>query len=408
MRRKLCVYTCITGNYDNLHEIQNPEKNVDYYCFTNNKSLQSKTWKIIQIENDGLDNQRLSRKIKMLGHPIISENYDISVWTDASVIWDQSITEFVKTYLKDTPFSAFVHSQRKTVHDEAITCLRLRKDTKERITKTLNFLAEENFPDDLGLYEMTTFIKRHNDPTVIKTMEIWFNTVKTYSKRDQLSFSYAVWKTGLKVTPINLNVWDNTWFHTVKHNSIAAAPSIECHIYYGNPNQNFDFNKYFIYNYLIIGNTYKIDATIENDTDQIEINPTDTIGICYQNILIKPGATNMSFPNSIPCGDNFMFCTNHGIIDFTGDFKKGQKLSFSIDMHQPSISNLRQAIQSVWELRDLTIIEHNKAHSKYSRLASENEQLKNELKNTNRELQNILNSKRWKLFQKARRLFPPY
>ena len=172
MSHKLCVYTCITGDYDALHEIKSPEKNVDYYCFTNNKKLSSKTWKIVQIKNDGLDNQRLSRKIKMLGHPIISKNYDISVWTDASVIWNQPITEFVKTYLKDAPFSAFIHSQRKTVHDEAVACLRLRKDTKERIVKTLEFLDKEKFPDNLGLYEMTTFIKRHNDPTVIKTIEI--------------------------------------------------------------------------------------------------------------------------------------------------------------------------------------------------------------------------------------------
>ena len=78
MGNKICVYTCITGNYDNLNELKNPEKNIDYYCFTNNKNLSSKTWKVVQIKNGGLDNCRLARKIKILGHPVL-DKYDIAV-----------------------------------------------------------------------------------------------------------------------------------------------------------------------------------------------------------------------------------------------------------------------------------------------------------------------------------------
>ena len=90
---KICVYTRITGNYDNLHEIEKIEKNIDYICFTNNKNLKSNTWKIIYIEDAKLDNQRLSRKIKMLGHPYILKNYEISVWIDASVVFKKSIAK---------------------------------------------------------------------------------------------------------------------------------------------------------------------------------------------------------------------------------------------------------------------------------------------------------------------------
>ena len=74
MNKNLCVYTCITGDYDDLHEIAHPEKSVDYYCFTNNKNLKSNTCKIVHISNGNLNNHLLSRKIKMLGHPIINEN----------------------------------------------------------------------------------------------------------------------------------------------------------------------------------------------------------------------------------------------------------------------------------------------------------------------------------------------
>ena len=407
MSHKLCVYTCITGDYDNLHEIKNPEKNIDYYCFTNNQNLKSKTWKIIQIKNNGLDNQHLSRKIKMLGHPIISDNYDVSLWMDASVVWDESITEFVKTYFKDTLFAAFTHNARTSVYDEAVACLRLRKDTKDQIVKTLDFFRTENFPDNLGLYEMTVFIKKHNDEKVIEAMEMWFNMVRHHSKRDQLSFPYVIWKTNLEVAPINLSVWHNSWFHTIKHNSINSTAG-ECHVYYGNPDQDFNFDKYHIYEYDISENTCHFDTVIPSDTEEIEFNPTNIVGVYHKNLDLKPKAKQTVFPNSVPCNDGLIFCTDHGVIRAYGDFKKGQKLSFSINMYSPSIPNLKQAVQGVWELRDLTIIEHSRTSHKYSKLIAENKELSNQLASISSQLQNVLNSKRWKLFQSIRKIFPPY
>ena len=65
--KRICVYTCITGDYDNLKEIKNKEKNIDYYCFTNNKNIKSKTWKVEYIEDKKLSNIILARKTKILG-----------------------------------------------------------------------------------------------------------------------------------------------------------------------------------------------------------------------------------------------------------------------------------------------------------------------------------------------------
>ena len=61
LMNKICVYTCITGNYYDLKEV-NKEEGIDYFCFTNNKTISSNSWNVIYIENKELDNQRLSRK----------------------------------------------------------------------------------------------------------------------------------------------------------------------------------------------------------------------------------------------------------------------------------------------------------------------------------------------------------
>ena len=46
MKEKICVYTCMTGNYDSIKEIPKKEAGIDYYCFTNNKNVKSNTWKV--------------------------------------------------------------------------------------------------------------------------------------------------------------------------------------------------------------------------------------------------------------------------------------------------------------------------------------------------------------------------
>ena len=94
MKNKICVYTCITGDYDAVKEI-NCEKGIDYYLFTNNKNLKSNSWKVIYIENeDNLSNVKLARKIKILGYPSITDNYEVNLWMDGAVEFKKPIFFF--------------------------------------------------------------------------------------------------------------------------------------------------------------------------------------------------------------------------------------------------------------------------------------------------------------------------
>ena len=385
MREKICVYTCITGDYDNLREVTKPERGVDYYCFTNNKNLKSKTWKIVQIENEGLDNQRLSRKIKMLGEPSVFKKYEISVWMDASVVWDKSIVEFVEKYLNEGMFAAFVHSQRSSVRDEAVACLRLRKDTKDSILETLEFLKNEGFVDKIGLYEMTVFAKRHKDVVVRKAMELWFEMVQKHSKRDQLSFPYAVWKTGLKIEPVNLNVWDNEWFHTVKHRQNRKVE--DCHVYFGNPDEDFDFDRYFIYDYKQKNGTFFFQTTIPFDVGEIEFNFAEAMGARLTHIEITPKPKSLIYHGVEDVREEKIICTNHDVVRVFGEFHKGENLLFSVELEWLDELELLSLIENFW------LSERMVTQKSYS-LEDENKRLKGEL-------EQIKNSRAWKLVSSA-------
>lgn len=388
MSKKICVYTCITGEYDDLHEIEKPEKNVDYYCFTNNKNLRSKTWKIIQIKDKGLDNQRLSRKIKMLGEPSVFKNYEISVWMDASVIWDKSIVDFVERYLGNDSFAAFIHHRRTTVKDEGASCWRLRKDTKESITRTFRHLEAEGFPDNLGLYEMTVFAKRHSDEVVKKTMEIWFKTVCNYSKRDQLSFPYAIWKSRLSVRPIKLSVWDNEWFHNEKHRLSRSVES--CLVYFGNPDVEFDFDRATECNYKKRGTVFSFETTIPCDTDEIEFNYAQAAGSILNEVAISPKPSRFVFYGVHEHGDKKYVCTTHSVMRVVRNFRKGEKLLFSIDLNFLGGEELLSLLEDVWtDGNDLT------GRTRY--FEDDNKRLRQELKQ-------IQGSRAWKVVSRLGRI----
>lgn len=323
----------------------------------------------------------------MLGHPVISKNYDTSVWIDASVTPLLSIKKFVETYLKDAPFAAFLHHERNSIKDEASACLLYHKDTKEKILETLHFLETENFPDNLGLFEMTVFIKKHNDPKVVETMKLWFDTIQKYSKRDQLSFMYSIWKTGLLVSPIDLNVWDNKWFSTFTHAS--SSPIEKCYMYYGDSSANFNCNNHFTYKYLKDYNKYTINTIIPVDTNVIEVYPTDAPGVCFDNISLKPTPSKTILPPSIPYKNNKIFQSEYyNAIKFFGDFKKGQILDFSISLTQLNCAELYQVLQQLQNANQ----EQEKTIAK---LSADNASLKT----ANND---ILNSKTWKTISRVK------
>ncbi len=242
---KICVYTCITGEYDDLKEIKNKEKNIDYYCFTNNRNIKSNTWKVVYINNCGVDDHRLARKIKILGHPIIFK-YDISVWQDASVRFKTKINYFIKEYfdLDNDALCIPKHYCRKSVNEEALECIRLKKDSKDIILKQMDFYKREKFNDDLGLFETTVFIRNNNCKLLNDMSKIWYDMIEKYSKRDQLSLTFASYKTGLQIKPIDIVVWNNDWFDTVPHKSYGKTYNI----YYSSNNDGI-YDKMDVYYY---------------------------------------------------------------------------------------------------------------------------------------------------------------
>ena len=331
---KICVYTCITGGYDDIQEIKNKEEGIDYYCFTNNPNIKSDTWKVIRIEDETLENITLARKTKILGNDIVNK-YDIALWMDGSTSFKKPIKDFIKKYFTEKDiFTAFKHGERDNIKDECFECVRMRKEKKSKVKRLLKFYEQENYNFDNGLIESTVYIKRPKDKKVIETMEMWFSMLKEYSNRDQLTFNYCLSKTNMPVHWINLKVFDNEWLEHKIHNPKKVIT--DCRIYFDDSNtteETYDIDSDFIYPYKVKGSNYSISTKVQKDTKIIEIELSDVYCVAYSEFKISLKCKDIYFFNTINYHGDKIFYNSQGIVRLEGNFRKGDKLDLSINFY---------------------------------------------------------------------------
>lgn len=268
---RICVYTCITGDYDDLKPIQK-EKGIDYVCFTNNLNIVSEDWEIQYISNEGFDDLCLSRKHKILMNSYIKEHYDVCVYIDGASVIRGSIRDFLDTQcdLANYDMVIFNHSIRSCVYEEAVAIIKCRKGKPSEIRETVQYLEEQGYPHGQGLIEATILVRKTNSKNVNDTMQLWFDLFMRYAKRDQLLFDYALFKTELKVKRLDYNVFDNPWFTWKRHSKNIGFETIR--IFFGDYHSIWDNNVKDIDIVAIKEMEYEYHFTVPNDCDYMEIH----------------------------------------------------------------------------------------------------------------------------------------
>ena len=193
------VYTCIAGGYDNLLRLKCRDPRWDYVCFTDNPAMlcrpEHNGWKIRPLKFSSLDNVRNARWHKLHPHELFGE-YRYSIWIDGNVQVRSSLLYDTADKFIESGETLFVpqHPQRDCVYEEAKTILEMSKDSPEVVNGQLEFLRSQGMPEHAGLHETNVIFRRHDDASVIAMMEDWFSYVERFSRRDQLSFDFVLWK----------------------------------------------------------------------------------------------------------------------------------------------------------------------------------------------------------------------
>lgn len=204
-KNKKVIYMCITGNYDNLEEIKAHtciNSDWDYVCFTDNKDYIKKgkfgIWQIRPLKYTKLDNTRNNRWHKVHPHILFPE-YEESIYMDSNI---NVLTPFLFDEIKERNVDLLLpkHAGNFSIYYEYVWAMKAAVDKLDVLMKECEEIFKQGFPFYYGMPECNIIYRRHSSKLVTDLMDDWWYWIKTYAKRDQLSFSYLLWKYHVKIS----------------------------------------------------------------------------------------------------------------------------------------------------------------------------------------------------------------
>lgn len=265
----IAIYTVITEDYDELHQPQVVVPGAEYFLFTNNISIINScvspaegswkfskmckycgkigVWNVIlldtenelslylplnsylrknpprknprsNIERDKFENILLSRKVKMLPHLYLDHKYDISIYLDADMLITGDLTKLTNVLTVDTTMTAFRHSSCHSVREEIDDLIRRGVVEKDMAENQWLRYVEWGFKDNLGITENGILIRRHNDPQVIRLMQLWWSEFQNGCLRDQISLMPCLYRLDFeKFMILDANIHNNKWVMICSH-----------------------------------------------------------------------------------------------------------------------------------------------------------------------------------------------
>lgn len=219
---RIAVYTCITGDYDNVIEPIFRPDNYDYYLISEKRPINSiYTWINVEdvIPDRDLDPVRKNRYCKINTHKIFPK-YRKSIYIDGNMVLKKSIDNYFDC-LSRIRVGFGVKNNWSNIFNEAMSVTEQCRDNKDVIYHQVEKYWYEGMPLEFGGPVCNFIIREHNNPTCVKLMEDWWYEVKNNSKRDQLSFPYVLWKNGYSISDVFFvaeSMQNDIWEFKADHN----------------------------------------------------------------------------------------------------------------------------------------------------------------------------------------------
>lgn len=203
---RIAAYTGIFGGYGRYFApLCFPEK-VDYYLISDKEPLQ------LPPQVSWIDGRRVippeihspvrrNRYIKMHAHEIF-DRYRYSAYADGSILISGDVTSHLLR--SATGISAFMHPDADCIFYEALRVTNARRVDVDDVCAQMRRYREEGMEIHFGMPEMCFIVRDHENALGRKVMKTWWEEFCAGAQRDQLSFSYALWKNGASMNDIAL------------------------------------------------------------------------------------------------------------------------------------------------------------------------------------------------------------
>lgn len=218
--KKYVIYSALVGAYDAVFQPEVVDEEFDFVLFTNEiKEDKVGVWSICPIPYQNQDTTRMARYVKT--HPeSLLNGYEASVWIDMNVrIRTKYIYNRVRQLCKErVTVSSMCHHTYDCIYDEAFSVMHMRVERESVALKWCHRLRREHYPTHNGLCETNVLFRQHSK--AVEALDaLWWSCIDGYSRRDQLSFNYVLWKKGM---PVHFLMGEKTCARNTEHFEVVA------------------------------------------------------------------------------------------------------------------------------------------------------------------------------------------
>ncbi|MCQ2379042.1 MAG: hypothetical protein MJ016_07560 [Victivallaceae bacterium] len=157
---KYTIITFIFNHYEIVHEVQNPDPEVEYILVTDDPETTSKTWKIIVDED--LLGPPFEKSFSVRYNVFKYASTDVCVILDGAVAIRKSIDEVVEAFQTDhCDLGIILHTDRDNFIDEYNCWMSFRQYPLEQTKKFFRMISRTKYDLNYrGLFCATMIIKR--------------------------------------------------------------------------------------------------------------------------------------------------------------------------------------------------------------------------------------------------------
>jgi hypothetical protein len=228
MHNSILIFTATFSAYDIVLPPIKKTPNADYVIITNDESMQVPGWtvKVVDVSNFSTDKEA-NLYYRALIHEILL-GYDISIYVDGNIRILNDLTILINDFAEsDADVSLHRHPQRDFVYEELGAVI--QKKPKLNAVRLINEVEQyfaDGLPEKARVIDTGVIFKKHASTEMKKTMSLWYETYSVTLTRDQLSFPYVIWKTGLNVKIMQQSLdGQNIYFRRYPHYSVGRSLS---------------------------------------------------------------------------------------------------------------------------------------------------------------------------------------
>ncbi len=216
VKKKIVIYSCIIGDYDNIRNPIFKNPNCDYILFTDNSKIQKCSWDIQEIAKEIKEkysnNKTIINRYYKLNPQELFPNYDYAIYVDGNVEIVSDLTTLIHN-VGSLGIALHKHCFRNCIYDELEACKILKKGNIFKLQNQIENYKKENFPSHYGMAECGLIITDLKEEVAKEIMRDWFlEFFHSSSLRDQIALPYILWKKNIKVeqiTTLGNNIFQN-------------------------------------------------------------------------------------------------------------------------------------------------------------------------------------------------------